>query len=236
MQNEIVSRLNNHTAEFYNVVPFQIGTDKIAALDLSANNKSFTDVIYQDLELFTQYINDQRRKADARYLLGGYAEVREMYRRSNLFDRNQSDHHTINEEPRSLHLGIDIWGEAGTPVFAPLGGMVHSFAFNNQLGDYGATIILQHQLETINFFTLYGHLSLADISGLRTGRFYTRGETIAHFGNPEENGHWPPHLHFQLVLDMGIAEGDYPGVCKPSEAGKYLENSPDPSFLLNFGH
>ena len=236
MQTEIVSRLINHTAEFFPVVPFQKGIDKLAALDLSASNTSFTDTIYQDLALFTQFINDQRKQADARYLLGGYAERRDMYRRSNLFDRNHTDNHTVTEEPRSLHLGIDIWGDAGTPVFAPLGGMVHSFAYNNQLGDYGATIILQHQLETINFYTLYGHLSLADITGLRTGRFYTRGETIAHLGNPEENGQWPPHLHFQLILDIGNSEGDYPGVCKPSEAAKYLENSPDPSFLLNFGH
>ena len=66
----------------------------------------------------------------------------------------------------ALHLGTDIWGPVGTKIFAPLGGMVHSFAFNNNLGDYGATIILQHQLDTWNFYTLYGHLSLKDIGNI----------------------------------------------------------------------
>lgn len=149
-----------------------------------------------------------------------------MYRRSELFG--------VTEEPRSLHLGIDIWGPAETKIYAPLGGMVHSFRFNNNHGDYGATIILQHQLETINFYILYGHLALKDIENLRVGQFLTRGEQFAHFGGPEENGNWPPHLHFQLILDMGIWEGDYPGVCKLSEADKYLKNSPDPGVILNF--
>jgi murein DD-endopeptidase MepM/ murein hydrolase activator NlpD len=112
--------------------------------------------------------------------------------------------------------------------------MIHSLAFNNHFGDYGATIILQHQLDTYNFYTLYGHLSVKDLGNARVGQFVTRGENFAHFGPPAENGQWPPHLHFQLILDMGIAEGDYPGVCKLSEAGKYLENSPDPAPLLNF--
>ena len=64
------------------------------------------------------------------------------------------------------------------------------------------------------------------------GQFITRGEKFAHFGPWEENGNWPPHLHFQIILDMGIWEGDYPGVCKMSEAIKYLQNSPDPDLIV----
>ena len=85
---------------------------------------------------------------------------------------------------------------------------VPSFAFNNNYGDYGVTIILQHQLKTINFYTLYGHLSIKDIAHLRTGQFISRGENFAHFGPPEENGNWPAHLHFQLITDLGNYEGD----------------------------
>lgn len=228
---ELVSLLEKEDG-FHDVVPYNSVTGKIAAIDLSKNNTAFTPGIYNSTETFIRFINEQRSALRANYLIGGYREHREMYSRSELFNRNLSGHDNKDPEPRSIHLGTDIWGDAGTKVYSPLGGMVHSFANNNQFGDYGVTIILQHQLKTINFYTLYGHLSLVDIEKLRKGQFISRGECFAHFGSPEENGNWPAHLHFQLIIDLGIHEGDYPGVCKPGEAATYLRNCPDPDLLL----
>lgn len=222
----IIDVLLKNVPHYHPVVSFDPTKEKVARLDLSKTNAKFNSGIYNDMQLFEAFIDEQRTSANAKYLVGGYKELREMYRRSTLFD--------AKEEPRSLHLGIDVWGPAGTKIYAPLGGMVHSFKFNNDYGDYGATIILQHQMETFNFYILYGHIALKDIEHLRTGQFITRGQAFAHFGPAEENGNWPPHLHFQLILDIGNWEGDYPGVCKLSEAEKYLKNSPDPSVLLNF--
>ena len=37
------------------------------------------------------------------------------------------------------------------------------------------------------------------------------GDIFAEFGIPAENGHWPPHLHFQLIADLQGWKGDYPG-------------------------
>jgi hypothetical protein len=51
-------------------------------------------------------------------------------------------------------------GQRRYTCICPLGGMVHSFAYNDQFGDYGATIVLLHQLDGMPFYTLYGHLSL----------------------------------------------------------------------------
>ncbi|MEP7163867.1 MAG: peptidoglycan DD-metalloendopeptidase family protein [Ferruginibacter sp.] len=232
MQRNIASVLEKHAFELHSTIPFNKATDKIVSLNLSKTNTGFTEGIYNDTDLFIKYIDQQRKIANAVYLIGGYRENREMYRRSKLFDKSLATEVETKDEPRTLHLGTDIWGVAGTKIYAPLGGMVHSFAFNNNYGDYGATIILQHQLETINFYTLYGHLSLSDISKLRKGQFISRGEPFAHFGPPGENGNWPPHLHFQLILNMSNYEGDYPGVCKLSEADKYLKNSPDPDIIL----
>ncbi|RYZ20525.1 MAG: peptidase M23, partial [Sphingobacteriales bacterium] len=114
----------------------------------------------------------------------------------------------------------------------PIGGMVHSFAFNDQFGDYGATLVLLHQLDGLPFYSLYGHISLRDIDHLTQGQYMVRGEEIAHFGEAHENGHWPPHLHFQLIWDMGLYAGDYPGVCRFSEREQWLSNSPDPDTIL----
>ena len=84
-----------------------------------------------------------------------------------------------------------------------------------------------------NFYTLYGHLSLKDLGNIRSGQFITRGENFAHFGPEEENGNWPPHLHFQIIKNIENYSGDYPGVCSEKKLSFYLENCPDPTSLLN---
>jgi murein DD-endopeptidase MepM/ murein hydrolase activator NlpD len=115
---------------------------------------------------------------------------------------------------------------------APLNVIVHSFAFNDNAGDYGTTIILTHRLNNFTFYTLYGHLSLSSIKNLQEGSRIEKGDVFAEFGIPSENGHWPTHLHFQIIIDLQGWEGDYPGVCKYSEREKYLNNCPDPDLIL----
>ncbi|MBC7866174.1 MAG: peptidoglycan DD-metalloendopeptidase family protein [Gloeobacteraceae cyanobacterium ES-bin-316] len=219
--------------DFHPVVPLDVNKQKVAVLDLSKSNKEITPEVYESTESLAAFIDQKMAGSKATYLVGGYNEMREMYRRSSLFDKNLVGVLEEQEEPRSLHLGVDIWGPVDTKIYAPLGGMVHSFAFNGNHGDYGATIILQHQVDMFNFYTLYGHLALKDLGNIRSGQFITRGENFAHFGPPEENGNWPPHLHFQVITDMGQFEGDFPGVCKPSEAGYYLSVCPNPNLILN---
>jgi len=108
-----------------------------------------------------------------------------------------------------------------------------SFAFNNNDSDYGATIILTHNLEGLSFYTLYGHLSLNSLKNLEEGKRIARGEVFTEFGMRFENGNWPPHLHFQIILDMQGWLGDYPGVCKFSEKDFWLSNCPDPDLILD---
>jgi murein DD-endopeptidase MepM/ murein hydrolase activator NlpD len=190
-----------------------------------------------DTYAFSQYINLKLKNANAKYGIGGYNEHRNIYSRSSLFGNASKDSALGGDvegaaEPRRLHLGIDIWGKPYTHVTAPLDGIVHSFAFNNSFGDYGATIILSHSLDEVSFYTLYGHLSLGSIKNLSGGERVKKGDVFAEFGIPQENGSWPPHLHFQLIKDMQGYKGDYPGVCKVSEKEAYLDNCPDPDIIL----
>lgn len=210
----------------YPLIRFDPSADKILSLDLTKNNTDLTEEMVADTELFSQYINRTLQQSNAKFAVGGYDEHRTVYSRSKVFDAAGE-----SEEPRRLHLGLDIWGAAGTPVYAPLDGVIHSFAFNDQYGDYGATIIVSHPSPNGSFHSLYGHLSLKDLDGLFEGKPVHAGEEIAHFGEPQENGHWPPHLHFQLIIDMEDKKGDYPGVCKFSERTSYLSNCPDPGVL-----
>jgi murein DD-endopeptidase MepM/ murein hydrolase activator NlpD len=230
MKTRFENIIQKHQHELHQVVPFNPKTEKLAGIDLTAQNEEVTEEIFNDTEDFSIYIENRLKKEKARYLVGGYNELRALYGRSELFGAQPNDR---NEgEPRRLHLGMDIWGKMGTRVYAPLGGMIHSSAFNHHYGDYGATLVLLHQLDGFPFYTLYGHLGLKDIENIKAGKYVSRGELIAHFGEPQENGHWPPHLHFQVILDMEMKEGDYPGVCKYSEREKYLANCPDPDHIL----
>ena len=216
--------LKNHQHFFDKVVPFDPENDKLLLLDFTAANTDLNDDILNNTEKFSTYINTKLQTSNAKYGIGGYNENRTVYSRSKVFD--------TADEPRRLHLGVDIWGKVETPVFAVLEGVVHSFAFNNNYGDYGATIILQHQLDGFTFHTLHGHLSLKDLDGLYEGKPIAKGDLIAHFGIPKENGQWPPHLHFQLIIDMENKVGDYPGVSKISEREIYLTNCPDADLIL----
>ena len=211
---------------YANVVPFQKGVDRLKPLDLSSGNASLSEEIYNDINRFCDYINQTLKASGARYLVGGYGERRVIYSSSNLFD---------GAEPRRLHLGEDIWGPAGTPVFAVADGVVHSAAWNGAPGDYGGTVILQHHTGTLVWHTLYGHLSKASVEGKTPELPVMAGQLVGELGIPEENGFWPPHLHFQIILDMQGNVGDYPGVCRESEKAFYLENCPDPEDLLPWG-
>jgi len=216
----IILRNRHH---FHQVLEFDPQKERLIRLDLSGWSKE----IFEDTEKFTRYVESELHHAKARFGIGGYGENRTLYSRSKLFGAGSE-----GGEPRTVHLGIDVWGPSGTPVFAFLGGMVHSTGFNNNFGDYGATLILLQQIDGFPFYTLYGHLSRKDISKLVAGKYVSIGETIGHFGTAEENGHWPPHLHFQIILDIGMYRGDYPGVCRFSEKEKWLANCPDPDLIL----
>jgi len=225
MKTALENALQKNQLQFCSIVDFSPVKDKLFHLDFTSSNSELAKLDIANTTVFTTYINDTLKKENARFGIGGYNENRVIYKRSELFN---------NTEPRCIHLGIDIWGAIKTPIKSPLGGIVHSYSNNNAFGDYGPTIILQHQVDTIVFYTLYGHLCSTDLNPLRVGKFITRGEIIGHFGEPFENGDWPPHLHFQIIEDIKQYKGDYPGVCTPSESKKMLSNSPDPDLILDF--
>lgn len=160
--------------------------------------------------------------------LGRYNEARLVYT-SDLFADQTED----RAEPRTVHLGMDLFLPAGSVVAAPLEGIVHSFHCNDADLDYGPTVILEHEPDDgIKFFTLYGHLSRASLNGLQKGQNIGKGEIFAQLGCSDENGGWLPHLHFQLITDMLDHQGDYPGVAAPSRASLWRSFCPDPNLVL----
>ncbi|WP_183562059.1 peptidoglycan DD-metalloendopeptidase family protein [Mucilaginibacter sp. SP1R1] len=218
--------IQTHPDAVGKVVDFNAGTDRLFLLDFTAANTELSPALIANTPAFSHWVSQKLQTNGCRYGIGGYMEHRIIYAVSPHFD--------TGGEPRRLHLGVDIWGDAGTPVYAPFNGKVHSFHDNNIVGDYGPTIILQHNLDGLILYSLYGHLNRESLQGLNIGQAVVKNQQIAALGNIQENGQWPPHLHFQLMFDMEGKRGDYPGVCKFSEMEKYRTNVPDPGFVLGF--
>jgi murein DD-endopeptidase MepM/ murein hydrolase activator NlpD len=132
---------------------------------------------------------------------------------------------------REIHIGIDLFAPVGTPVHAFDEGTVHLFGYNPSSGDYGYVLITRHELDGRPIFALHGHLSHRSVEGKRAGNPVRKGEVIAWLGEREENGGWPPHVHFQLSWREPRVH-DLPGVVSEAELAQALELYPDPRRVL----
>lgn len=193
-------------------------------IDLSVHNVSNTGPTPYEREDLTRFVEARKAATHSSMVWGGYLEPRLIYSNSSIFH--------LESNPRNIHLGLDFWMAAGESVFSPLPGVIHSLQDNDAFGDYGPTIIVEHQLQGSTFHLLYGHLSRASLPLWQPGQAVQLGDKIGTLGAPEENGNWPPHLHFQVVIDMEGKQGDYPGVCSIETLDHYTANCPDPRFLL----
>lgn len=208
------------------VLDASIPLQQYIPLDLSISSEDLREVDVRSSSALEAYVNTHITNQKGLVAYGGYNETRNIYRRSAYF--NQENEAT----ERNIHLGIDLWLTAISPIFAPLDGVVHSFAYNRNFGDYGPTIILEHRINDVVFYTLYGHLCLSSIAKLKIGQAFKQGQQIGKLGDASVNGDYPPHLHFQIIKDIGDFHGDYPGVCSKKDLEFYLGNCADPGLLL----
>lgn len=152
--------------------------------------------------------------------IGGYLE-----RRTGMYLAPQY------ENRRNIHMGIDIWTKEGEPVFSPLSGIIAYKGYHGEDGNYGSTVVLKHQPEGKDLFALYGHLSKKSLELNEIGAVIEAGDIIGWLGSPDENGNWPPHLHYQIsIKDPG--EADMPGVVAEDEVDEAAKVYPDPRLLL----
>jgi 4-aminobutyrate aminotransferase-like enzyme/Ser/Thr protein kinase RdoA (MazF antagonist)/murein DD-endopeptidase MepM/ murein hydrolase activator NlpD len=216
-------------APFAPVLGVDLRVEPALTLDLGVGSALVAgDPRDNDEPAFTARVFAAMRGAGARVAVGPYNEPRLLY----VTPAFAAGDGTLAEH-RTVHLGIDLFAEAGTPVYAPLDGEVHAADEHQIRLDYGGVIVLRHQTDDgVAFFTLYGHLSRASFAGLRVGQRVRRGEQIAVLGAPAENGGWTPHLHLQLITDFLGLGSDFPGVSTPGRRDVWCSVSPDPSLLV----
>ncbi len=198
-------------------------------LDLSIGSKNLGHFQnYEDGDKFHHLMSQYFTGGNRITYAGGYGEMRPFYT-SDAYERQGNN----GPEWRTVHLGIDIWLPPQTPIFAPFTGIVHSIQDNEGPRNYGPTLILTHEIHPdLVFYTLYGHLERNILDKWNPGDQVNEGDILGGIGYRDENGEWPPHLHFQIILDMMDHEGDFPGVCYPDESHIWKSICPDPSLLF----
>lgn len=133
---------------------------------------------------------------------------------------------------RTVHMGVDLGGPAGTPVHAWTCGVVRHAGYNPAEGDYGHVLVLEHDApEGLPRFALYGHLSASTLRHAGVGRRFDEGDVIGWLGAEHENGGWEPHVHVQLAWDAPETH-DMPGAVARADVEEARRRWPDPAIVL----
>jgi murein DD-endopeptidase MepM/ murein hydrolase activator NlpD len=202
------------------------GFDPAAGLrvHLGKDNPDLASLDFSTMKNLEFHIHRLLQRYDKKFAYGGNGEFREFYKRSPLF---------LQGNIRTIHLGIDFWLPAVSAVCLPADGLVKTVNENAGTGNYGPTIISEHNLDGHAFYMLFGHLSRRSLGLLKPGEIIKKGGRVGYLGSYEENGEWPPHLHFQIIDSLPDNSGDYPGVAATEESAAYLQNCPDPLLIFN---
>jgi len=202
--------------------PIHIHDFTVGSLELG-NNLEF-----EDIDIFNRKTFNTLAEKKAVAGIGRYLETRPFYTTDSFVaHRNQGP------EWRTVHLGLDVFMDAESVIYAPADGIVFSLENNNETGDYGPTIILEHKVnKDLTFWTLYGHLTQDSIDNLSLNQAIKKGDPLCKMGNYPVNGNWPPHLHFQVILDRFDHTGNYPGVAYFSEKEIWESICPNPNTLF----
>jgi peptidoglycan LD-endopeptidase LytH len=167
---------------------------------------------------------DANRPRFSDYGVGRYNEKRPGMYETDLFKSNPA-------AVRDIHVGIDLAAPAGSAVHAFYSGRIFMTAVRSEPGDYGGTVIVEHDLNGKKLWALYGHLSHASAAHRAIHSKVEAGDVLGWLGVSEENGGWNPHLHFQLSwVEPKVC--DMPGTVNEKDLVAALEIYPDPRGVL----
>jgi 4-aminobutyrate aminotransferase-like enzyme/Ser/Thr protein kinase RdoA (MazF antagonist)/murein DD-endopeptidase MepM/ murein hydrolase activator NlpD len=209
---------------------YDLGATPVLGLDMSAGSLLIaSDPAENAAGPLGHRVSKAMRRAGAAIGAGGYNEARVIYG-AGAFGTD-----AVTDERRTIHIGVDLTLPPGSPLYAPIDGVVHAFEDAAARLDYGPVIVLRHETggeDPATFYTLYGHLERRSLEGLSPGQSLKAGDRFAAVGAPPDNGGWWPHVHVQLITDMLDVPCNFNGVAPASQRATWLSLSPDPNLLL----
>ncbi|MCA0933391.1 aminotransferase class III-fold pyridoxal phosphate-dependent enzyme [Lutimonas saemankumensis] len=214
-------------SELRNLFP-TVPADDCYDIDLSVSSTWLGHLSdFSDFDYFDYKINKLQKQHPKKIIAGGYLEPRLVYT-TEAYQKKGND----RNESRTIHLGIDFWLGPGTPVHTLFDGEVVVAVNDSGDKEYGGLVILKHLAEDFEFYSLYGHLSVKSATSLKPGEILKSGDQVGTLGNYPENGNWPPHLHFEIMLSLLNFRSDFPGVAYDSEILTWKSICPDPNLLF----
>ncbi|MDC7997289.1 aminotransferase class III-fold pyridoxal phosphate-dependent enzyme [Gilvibacter sediminis] len=216
-----------HKADFDTVFPTTT-FKKALHLDLSVSSLWIgTQSEFNDLALFEFKIDQLQKQHPEQIIAGGYQEPRPLYT-----DPAYDTVGNYGAQSRTVHLGVDFWLPAQTPVHTLHKGEV-VIAVNDQGNkEYGGLVVIKHQEAGLEFYTLYGHLIPETALTHNLGDIIEAGGMVGQLGAAHENGSWSPHLHYQFMLDLLDYTEDFPGVCYAHQREIWQDLCPDPNLFF----
>ena len=231
----IVRWLHSAQCSPVQVLPFDLSLAPRVMISLAAGapgTQHAADPIAYQAWLHDQ-LSTQSDDGDTRSVgvaVGAYDEDRSCYDG----DQFASD----APEPRSVHLGLDLFVDAGTEVRAMLPGRVLTVVDNDAAYDYGPTVIVEHQAgDSGPFWCLYGHLARRTLDEIVPGHVVQAGDAVGWIGDHTVNGGWAPHVHLQLITDLMAdpadgPNGNFEGAGEPSRMRVWRSISPSADLLV----
>lgn len=156
-------------------------TEKIA---INTSNATVTNTTNDNI---AEQVPVEPVKKELKFIVPLEGEIYKDYSESTLI-------YSETLEEWTVHLGVDIKAEKGTPVVAAEDGTVESIKNDPR---YGLTVIIEHEN---GFKTIYSNLQTAEF--VQEGQAVEKGKTIASVG---ENASFEisegAHLHFEMTKD-----------------------------------
>lgn len=129
-----------------------------------------------------------------------------------------------------FHEGIDIRftqqdkrGEPTDPIYATAGGTVCYVNKQPGLSNFGNYIVIGHQIEGLEVFSIYAHLSeVAD--GVVPGRSVEAGARIGTMGrtsNAANIARYRAHLHFEITLAINEGYAEWFEIHSPGQSNDH---------------
>ncbi|TFG32894.1 aminotransferase class III-fold pyridoxal phosphate-dependent enzyme [Candidatus Thorarchaeota archaeon] len=230
----IVKWLVENQDKFGHVLELPLTNESCCVVDLHVGSVSIPNPTHlEDPQKLDDVFNHVINNSKAMVGIGRYNEARLIYLSSQYTSPDNN-----YEETRTIHLATDLIVKPGTSVHCPIAGRIHSFKDNDHPSDNGPSLIIEHKIpeQNLKFYTLYGHLSKKSMVDVEVGALIDVGQQIGEVGDISENGGWPSHLHFQLIVDLLDKKGDFFGLAPPSQREVWKSICPDSNLILGIPH